>query len=282
MLFGCATVAPASITNVIQFPAKPVETALVTDKMVKSAVRVLDIFEAFEAERRSLTISELVDILQIPQSSMSTLIKSLVAKGFVEYDAQTRRYRPSVRLAFLGNWVLGSTDTIARIHTLAQSLHEVTGETVLIGAENGLFLQYMSVVVSQSTLRFALHPGLRRPLHRSGLGTMLLTRKPDPDIGRLVRRYNAERLEQGEERFSEAEVLRRVALARQQGWFFSSSMFVKGSGSVATLLPLPRERTTLAVGFAVQLPGGNDKVDRLRDTLLEHVRGFSERQLTAA
>jgi DNA-binding IclR family transcriptional regulator len=253
-----------------------------TDKMVKSAVRVLDIFEVFEAERRALTISDLVDILQIPQSSMSTLIKSLVAKGFVEYDAQTRRYRPSVRLAFLGNWVLGSTDTIARIHTLAQNLHDETGETVLIGAENGLFLQYLSVVVSPSTLRFALHPGLRRPIHRSGLGTMLLTRKPDADIGRLVRRYNAERLEPGEERVSEAEVVRRVALARQQGWFSSSSLFVKGGGSVATLLPLPRDRTALAIGFAISLPALNDKVDKLKDTLLAQVKAFSDRLLTAA
>ncbi|MEL7259669.1 MAG: helix-turn-helix domain-containing protein, partial [Pseudomonadota bacterium] len=93
-----------------------------TDKMVKSAVRVLDIFEAFEAEQRALTISELVDLLQIPQSSMSTLIKSLVARGFVEYNAETRRYQPSVRLSFVGNWVLGSTDVNARLHSLAQKL----------------------------------------------------------------------------------------------------------------------------------------------------------------
>ncbi len=152
----------------------------------------------------------------------------------------------------------------------------------MIGAENGLFLQYLSVVVSQSTLRFALHPGLRRPIHRSGLGTMLLTRKPDADIGRLVRRYNAERLEHGEDRITEAEVLRRVAQARQQGWFFSSSLFVKGGGSVATLLPLPRDKTTLAIGFAVSLSGTNDKVEQLRDTLLEQVKACSERLLTAA
>src|SRR5690625_870196 len=153
-------------------------------KMVKSAVRVLDIFEVFEAERRALTISELVKLLAIPQSSMSTLIRSLVAKGFVEYDGETRRYRPSVRLAFLGNWVLGSTDTIARIHALAQALHDETGETVLIGAENGLSLQYLSVVMSPATLSFELQPGERRPLHRSGLGVMLMTRKKDVEIGR--------------------------------------------------------------------------------------------------
>lgn len=252
------------------------------EKMVKSAVRVLDIFETFEAERRALTISELVDLLQIPQSSMSTLIKSLVARGFIEYDAHTRRYRPSVRLAFLGNWVLGSTDTIARIHTLAQALHDQTGETVLIGAENGLYMQYLSVVISSSTLRFALHPGLRRPLHRSGLGVMLLTRKNDADISRLVRRYNAEILEDGEKRLSEADALQRVQTARTQGWFVSCSAFVKGGGSVATLLPLPRERTALAIGFALSMPGDNDRIERLRGTLLSHVNEFAQRRLTAA
>ena len=166
--------------------------------MVKSAVRVLDIFEAFEAEQRALTISELVDLLQIPQSSMSTLIKSLVAKGFVEYEAETRRYRPSVRLAFVGNWVLGSTDVIARIHTLAQILHDETGETVLIGAENGLYLQYLSLVVSPHTVRFSLHPGLKRPIHRSGLGIMLLSLKQEAEIGRI---YLAKDARMSEETF---------------------------------------------------------------------------------
>lgn len=252
------------------------------EKMVKSAVRVLDIFEMFEAERRALTISEMVDRLQIPQSSMSTLIKSLVAKGFVEYDGHTRRYRPSVRLSFLGNWVLGSTDTTARIHTLAQVLHDRTGETVLIGSENGLHLQYLSIVLSSSTVRIALHPGLMRPLHRSGLGVMLLTRKKDADISRMVRRYNAEQLEEGEERLSETESLERVHAARAQGWFISYSQFIKGTGSVATLLPLPRERTVLAIGFALEMGREPEKVEALRDTLLEHVEQFSQRRLTAA
>jgi len=39
----------------------------VNEKTVKSAVRVMAIFEVFESKRRSLTISELVERLQIPQ-----------------------------------------------------------------------------------------------------------------------------------------------------------------------------------------------------------------------
>lgn len=246
------------------------------DKMVKSAVRVLDIFEAFEAQQRALTISELVDQLQIPQSSMSTLIKSLVARGFVEYDAETRRYRPSVRLAFVGNWVLGSTDVIARIHALAQWLHDETGETVLIGAENGLFLQYLSLVVSEHTLRFALHPGLKRPIHRSGLGLMLLSRKADGEISRIVRRYNSEIVDPAEEHASPSDVIEMVGDARRNGWCFSANRVVRGGGSIATLLPLPRDQGMLAIGFAGQSHQLSQKVDQLRDTLLRSVAAFSE------
>ncbi len=245
-----------------------------TDKMVKSAVRVLDIFEAFEAQQRALTISELVDLLQIPQSSMSTLIKSLVAKGFVEYEAETRRYRPSVRLAFVGNGVLGSTDVIARIHALAQKLHDETGETVLIGAENGLYLQYLSLVVSPHTLRFSLHPGLKRPIHRSGLGIMLLSLKQDGEIGRLVRRYNSELVDDAETRATPSDVVGMVMDARRQGWFFSTNLIMQGGGSIATLLPLPRNHGMLAIGFGGPVTLLSEKADHLREVLLRNVSEF--------
>lgn len=262
-------------------PEDPGEDAM-ADKMVKSAVRVLDIFEAFEAEQRALTISELVDLLQIPQSSMSTLIKSLVAKGFVEYDAQTRSYRPSVRLAFVGNWVLGATETIARIHALAQRLYDETGETVLIGAENGLYLQYLSLVVSPHTLRFSLHPGLKRPIHRSGLGLMLLSLKPDADIGRIVRRYNSEITDPQEARSTPSGVIGAVTRARAQGWIHSANLVMPGGASIATLLPLPRKHGMLAIGFGGPANLLADNLDHLREVLMRNVGAFERGSLSAA
>lgn len=252
------------------------------EKTVKSAVRVLAIFEAFEAEQRALTISELVDILQIPQSSTSTLMKSLVTKGFMEFDAPSRRYRPSVRLAFLGNWVLGSTDVIAEIHALAQRLSVETGETVLVGAENGLYLQYLSVIVSNHFLRFALHPGLMRPLHRAGLGVMLLSEKPDAEIGRMIRRYNAEITDPRESRMTQQQVLSMVAQARAQGWYQSASLAVEGAGSMATLLPLPRGQGTLAIGIGAPLSRLQARSDELRGILLAAVASFRNRLADSA
>ncbi|HSF95660.1 MAG TPA: helix-turn-helix domain-containing protein [Thermohalobaculum sp.] len=244
------------------------------EKTVKSAVRVLAIFEVFERERRALTISELVERLQIPQSSTSTLMRSLVTKGFVEFDAESRRYRPSVRLAFLGNWVLGSTNVIARIHTLAQTLSERTGETILVGSENGLFMQYLSVIVSPHTVRIALHPGLKRPLHRSGLGLMLLSLKTDAEIGRLVRRYNAELAEADGSRYTERQTLEMVEKARRQGWYETASIIVEGAGSIATLLPLPRGQRPLAIGIGAPVDRLQSRHDVLHAALTEAVAEF--------
>ena len=245
------------------------------EKTVKSAVRVLAIFEVFESERRSLTISELVERLGIPQSSTSTLMKSLVTKGFVEFEAETRRYRPSVRLAFLGNWVLGSTDVIARIHSLTRDLSERTGETILIGAESGLFMQYLSIVASPHTLRIDLHPGVRRPLHLSGLGLMLLTLKTDPEIGRIVRRYNAEHEEAGAPRLAEREVLAMVEEARAMGWCQTANLITEGHGSIATLLPLPLGQRPLAVGIGSSFSRLQSRHDELREALTAGVAEFS-------
>ena len=252
------------------------------DKTVKSAVRVLAIFEVFEFERRSLTISELVERLKIPQSSTSTLMKSLVAKGFVEFEAETRRYRPSVRLAFLGNWVLGSTDVIARIHALAQTLSERTGETILIGAENGLYMQYLSVLVSPNTVSIALHPGLMRPLHLSGLGLMLLSLKTDAEIGRVVRRYNSENSLTAVPRLSERQVLSMVETARRQGWYETANLITEGAGSIAALLPLPRGERALAVGIGAPVNRLQERHDILQQALTEAVAEFSAATLGAS
>ena len=53
------------------------------DGAVKSAVRVVRVFELFEAERRALSVQDIVDALGMPQSSISSLLKTLVNEGYL-------------------------------------------------------------------------------------------------------------------------------------------------------------------------------------------------------
>lgn len=214
---------------------------------VKSAQRVFELLELFEAECRPLRVVEIVNRLDMPQSSISMLLKTLVARGYMEFDAATRTYCPSVRVSFLGDWVIRAPGQHEGIQDMMRLLSDETGETVLLGRQSGLFMQYASMIESQQALRLILPPGTIRPLHRSAIGIMLLSRLEDDQIGRLLRRYNAEFGEAyGVARI--AETMRAVESAREHGYFESDSLSTPGSGVIATLLTTPVRGHYLGVG----------------------------------
>ncbi len=136
-------------------------------------------------------------------------------------------------------------------------------------------MQYLSIITSPHLVRIDLHAGVRRPLHLSGLGLMLLTLKTDPEIGRIVRRYNAEHEGEGSPRLAEREVLSMVETARRQGWCQTANLITEGAGSIATLLPLPRGERALAVGIGSSFSRLQSRHEELRTALIEGVREFS-------
>jgi DNA-binding IclR family transcriptional regulator len=249
--------------------------ASVTPKgLVKSAVRVIEIFELFEAERRPLKISEIVDRLRVPQSSISTLMKTLIAQGFMDFDPEARQFRPSARLAFLGHWALGAPDSIEQVQFVMRRLADETGESVLLGAQNGLMMQYLSVIESPQALRFSLRPGLMRPIHKAGLGIMLMTVKSDAEMGRLLRRYNLEHGQEGTYAV-ESEVRAMVTKARKDGWFRTESLMTQGAGVIATLLPLPVRGRYLGLGIGGPNARLGERLEELRGALLAAAKGFA-------
>lgn len=215
--------------------------------MVKSAQRVFELLELFESECRPLRVVEIVSRLEMPQSSVSMLLKTLVARGYMEFDPRARTYCPSVRVSFLGDWAIRTAGQHEGIQDMLRQLSDETGETVLLGRQSGLFMQYVSMIESQQALRLTLPPGTNRPLHRSAIGIMLLSRQDDDQIGRLLRRYNAE-LGRQHGIAKIPETMAHIDAARAQGYFESDGLSTPGSGVVATLLSTPIRGQYLGVG----------------------------------
>lgn len=215
--------------------------------MVKSAQRVLELLELFESQCRPLRVGEIVERLKMPQSSVSMLLKTLVARGYMDFDPASRTFCPSIRVAFLGDWTVRIPEHQDGVQDMMRQLSDETGETVLLGRQSGLFMQYVSMVESNQALRLALPPGTVRPMHRSAIGIMLLSRLDDEQIGRMLRRYNAEFAQQyGTARI--AETMRHVESARTDGYFVSEGLATPGSGVVATLLNTRIRGQLLGVG----------------------------------
>lgn len=218
-----------------------------TALMVKSAQRAFEILELFESVCRPMRVGEIVERLALPQSSVSMLLKTLVARGYMEFDSATREFCPSVRVSFLADWAIRLPGQQQAIQDMMRDLHQTTGETVLMGRQSGLFMQYVSMIESGHAVRMSVSPGIIRPMHRSAIGIMLLSKMDDEDIGRLLRRYNAECSKQyGLARI--ATTLRAVELARAQGYYESDGLANQGVGVIATLLATRIRGHYLGVG----------------------------------
>ncbi|MGO4392190.1 IclR family transcriptional regulator [Variovorax sp. M-6] len=232
--------------------------------MVKSAVRVFELIELFEVERRPLRVATIVQKTGAPQSSVSMLLKTLVTRGYMEFDAATREYCPSVRIAFLGDWVTHVPHRRDAVQDTLRRLANETDETVLLGRQNGMLMQYLSVIDAPHALRFSPAPGTIRPMHRTATGIMLLSALDNDQIGRLLRRYNAEGSHGGPPA-KLAETQRAVDFAREHGYYESANLATPGAGVIATLLATSIRGQRLSIGVG----GPIERLHKRRGPLLK-------------
>lgn len=141
---------------------------------VKSADRVLAILELFAFRQAPLTLSEVASELGLPMSSVTMLLKTMCARGYLSFSSDTKRYTPTLSVPMLGTWVMGELFQDGAVIALMDQIQKDTGETVILGARNGMYAQYLHTVQSQRLMRFYLKPGHLRPLSDSAIGRALL------------------------------------------------------------------------------------------------------------
>jgi DNA-binding IclR family transcriptional regulator len=154
---------------------------------VKSAGRVLDILETLRAEPGGLSLSELASRLGLANSSAHALLHTMLARGYLRRDPQTRRYALGIKLIQLGLAVSDDVDLRSVARGILERLVVETQESAFMGQFDGRDLVYVEKVVSQHR-PFRTDPRLsaRVPLHCSSLGKAILAAEPPDRTKALV------------------------------------------------------------------------------------------------
>jgi DNA-binding IclR family transcriptional regulator len=218
-----------------------------TDGVVKSAGRVFKILELFDVLRREAPVYEVSDLLDLPQSSTSVLLRSMVLMGYLHFNPTTRAFSPTTRVALLGNWINGSMISDGLLMRLLQRINARTSQAVVVAVRNQIWSEYIHVVQSTNAIRLFVVKGSRRRLVRSGTGLMLLADLPDSDIKRIAIRTNAE-ADPNEPRECIVTLMERVTEVRHQGWAATFDTITKGGGMIAMRLPQINGEEQLVVG----------------------------------
>ncbi|MGD9920789.1 MAG: IclR family transcriptional regulator [Pseudorhodoplanes sp.] len=158
---------------------------------VKSALRVLAIFEFFAATGKPATLTDLAERLDLPKSSCFALMETLRREGYVYSLGKRNGYFPTSRLRVLGDGILRGDSVLVLAQPHLQSLRDATGETVMFGKLDGAEVLYLDVKEADLAVRFAAHTGQRKMIHSSASGRAVLGLLPSDErrkvIGQLSR-----------------------------------------------------------------------------------------------
>ena len=156
-------------------------------KLVKSGVRVLEIFEFFERLQRPARSIEVGLALNMPKSSANELLKTLVETGYVTFNFEDKTYFPSFRLIKFGFWLSTAYFGTDQIKNLMDELSRMTGENIAVSVQNGNLLQYVAIQRGPGYLPEFYREGTKAAIVGSAAGGALLTTKSDAEVVRIAR-----------------------------------------------------------------------------------------------
>lgn len=215
-------------------------------KSIKSAQRVFEVLEYFDAEHPEASVTDISRRYGYPQSSASELLSYMVHLGYLRRGSRGRTYRLSMRVAMLGAWVQPDLIRSGRLLRLIDELADETGATVVLATNSGVRLQCLHVVRRDDA---APHQGDLLPLLHSAEGRALLLTAERELVRKYVHRLNSEAAEESRLRFDDVAADLDVASAR--GYV----RLVDGESSSFAIL-IPNTDRTEQLALCVRAPAG--------------------------
>ncbi len=221
-----------------------------TSNKAKIARRVVEVLEYFDDAHRDATVMDIVRRYDRPQSSTSELLSSLVELGLLRKDRQARTYSLTPRAALLGTGGQGGAVRDGRLVQLLDRLSAQTGLAVVLYGMTGLSIQVFAWrAAKRGPARDLCRTvgGLQYPLSQSAAGLLLLSTIAQPRRDGLLRRLNAESVD--DKKFVFGEIAARIDDCARSGETRGSAGFDSRREMVAQLLPVEAVEEPLAISI---------------------------------
>lgn len=236
-------------------------------RTVKSASRAFEVLELFADLRRPLRLNEIHTALGYPQSSTTTLLKSMVMSGYLNYSRHSRTYLPTTQVSALGNWLTGHIVADPAYRDLVEGLQRITDETVGLATENDLYIQYVLFREPSHDFKSVPREGVMRPMIDSAAGLALLSQMKDRQIEKIFRYSHYYRMGEGEAH-SLDHLMQDIRWIRQIGYAHHENRPDPGLSAIA----MPLGQTMYGVRLAIGVGGLVDRIAKAKSDIVRAMR----------
>ena len=247
-------------------------------RLISTIERAADVLQLFaEPGSADLGVTEIANRLALSKAVVHRVLTTLAAKGFVETDEVSRRYRLGPMALSLGVAYLDRIDIRSLALPRMQGLSQRTNETATLSLRYGWERMYVEQVTPNREVKMTVALGRAFPLHAGSSSKAFLAFIPIEDQEAYLARHQLEALT--DSTISDPDALRRdLAAVRTRGYAISFGERQAGAGSVAAPVLDHRGRPTAAISVCGPLERFRGQVDYAAELLLE-VTGELSRQL---
>jgi len=154
---------------------------------VKSSDRTLDILSYFNWSRRPAKAIEISQELGLPRSSCHEILTTLVCKGYLVRDSESKRYFPSMRIIDYASWLSQYYFGSGKLRSLIEKIYCKADMAVTISTQNHNEMQVMALMSEATEEVIVVAEGGRYPILDSASGCALLMTWPDERIIQMIR-----------------------------------------------------------------------------------------------
>jgi DNA-binding IclR family transcriptional regulator len=154
----------------------------------RSTSRVLDVFELIynlPEVNIGYTLTEIASLLDVPKSSLSPIMQTLLSRGYLAQDPLTARFRIGAMLYTVGNAYVSRGGFNKDVRQVMEGVVHKVSETCHFAELNGGEVYYLLKIDSPEAIRMFSAPGRRLPAYATGLGKALLSNKGREELQKL-------------------------------------------------------------------------------------------------
>lgn len=214
---------------------------------VKSADRVIDIFEYFAARKEVASLAQISAQLPIPKSSCLKLLGTLEGRGYLYRLGEEPKYYPSSRWLTQAEIITAHDPVRERVRPAMAALCKTLDETVILANLSGKRVQYLDVVETSRVIRFVAVAGETKPIHPAASGRALLGLMSEAARGKFVQSLPFDKFTR-QTTPSRKHLLAAVADGVARGWHFSIGEYQDDIVSIAAAVRLGGGNFALVVG----------------------------------
>jgi DNA-binding IclR family transcriptional regulator len=216
--------------------------------LVKSAARALEILEVFATERKRMNSAQLGAALGYPKSSLSVLLKSLVAQGYLANGNGDQDYFPTLKLARLGEWIPAALLGSDALLPMLAKLRDETAETVTLTMATDLHMRCLHALIGTHPISLQVEEGVSFPMVGTAIGTMYLATQNEKFVSALLTRWAKQH--PGQSKAAMAKLQADVEDARMRGVACAYDIVLPDTGAIAMPIRIGRGDEALVVAVA--------------------------------